>query len=99
MSQRVPGIPRVPRDPPLRLKGPGNLRVPRLAEGPWNSQVAKHPNAPRTHPLLHEAKYIPFNRQPPRALFGLRQLPRALYALTGKSLPLTMTYTFSSIAK
>lgn len=47
-SQRVPGIPRVPRDPPLRLKGPGNLRVPRLAEGPWNSQVAKHPNAPRT---------------------------------------------------
>ena len=32
MSQRVPGIPRVPRDPPP--------------------------------PLLHEAKYIPFNRQP-----------------------------------
>lgn len=68
---------------------------PQEPEGPRNPQGPKRPAAP----LLHEAKYIPFNRQPPRVLFSLHLFPRALYALTGKSLPLTMTYTFSSVAK
>lgn len=86
----------------LGLASLGGPEEPQGTEGnPRSQRVPGIPRVPRDPPpsLLHEAKYIPFNRQPPRVLFSLHQLPRALYALTGKSLPLTMTYTFSSVAK
>lgn len=74
-----------PRDPPLRLKGPGNLRVPRLAEGPWNSQVAKHPNAPRTPHFFMKPSISPSTASPSRS-FQLAPAPSRPLRVNGEEL-------------